>query len=181
MIEVQVEGIERLQRVGERLAQLLSPIALTERVLVIAKEAGVALHAASVRACMEAIYDQPASLTYDRTGALLRAHRLSEQDGGFTQVIDIDPDAVPDPGSRSLNDAEYRERWVTAGRERVLDYAIPVHDGYVQWIFGQNTGEFHPGRFWFDVAGEEAGPIIGTFLEQAFAQIIGQVVLEAAA
>jgi len=163
-----------LTRFAEKLPEMLSPAAITSRVIVIANRAGVALKEAAVRACMEEIYDQPESESYTRTQALLNAHRLYIEDGGMIQVVDIDPDATPEE-SRGLGDSAFRERWVSGGRETVLDYAVPVHEGYVQWIYGHNTGEFHPGRFWFDRTVEEAGPVIVNFIQLAFFEIIEEI------
>lgn len=163
---VEVSGLDRLEKFSSRIGQLLSHEYLISRVIVLASEAGHALRESAIRACMEAIYDQPEG-EYVRTQALLNAHRLTEAGGGLIQVVDVDPFAtVEDQHS---------------GREFVEDYATYVHDGYTQWVFGTDTGEFHPGKFWFDVTYQESFPIIISFLHKAWSEIITEIVHEAAA
>lgn len=184
MIEIEVSGIEELTSFASRMQSLLSPAMLTARTLSIAREAGHLLLIASVRACIEAVYDHPNFPTLytttpskpgsdsfggneaERTNALLDAHELVDE--GLSQIVQVDPDAAVELGSHS-------------GRERVIDYAIPVHEGYTQWVYGRNTGVFHPGRFWFDVAAHESGQVILAFVQVAFFQTVEELFSEAAA
>lgn len=195
MISVEIEGLTMLNNFASRLEYLLSPESLTERVILVAREAGQLLHRAAVRACIEAVYDHPnfpslwtstpshpdGYFTRDgkvyhivgsdgneatRTNALLDSHELVDE--GMTQTVRIDPAAEAQVDTHP-------------GRELVLDYAIPVHEGYTQFVYGYNTGVFHPGRFWFDVAAQESGPVIASFLEIAFEQIVAELLTEAAA
>lgn len=180
MFNVNVEGIQQLEEIQIRIQKSMSVEALTERTILIATEAGEVLLKASVRACIEAVYDAPnfpslsnitpSSLTgdfqggneADRTNALLDSHIV--RDEGLIQYVEIDESAEAiDPHS---------------GREFVLDYAIPVHEGYSQFVFGNDIGEFHPGRFWFDVALAEAGPVIASFVMQAFEEMMLEILKE---
>lgn len=186
MISVKITGIEALKQAEDAIATRLAPAMLTKEVEQIAQQCGVTLKAAAVRACIEAIYqhESPAvliddgrlphthgsansGLQYERTEALLESHELVSN--GLIQVVTINPDMeVENP----------REN-----RERVIDYARHVHDGYTQWVpqynnnesglgTARNTGVFHPGRFWFDVAQIEAFPVIIEFVMAAYNAIV---------
>lgn len=169
MIELKVDGIEHLKKVANRMRVMLSPAQMTLRVIRIAREAGMALEAASVRACMELVYDAP-EMTYIRTMALLQAHRRTEEDFGLVQIVDIDPQA------EAIGSGSPR-----ANREFVSDYAHYVHNGYTQWVFGYDTGEFVPGRFWFDETVRLAYPTIIAFVRAAFTEVVTVVMSEIAA
>lgn len=177
-----MDGLDRIERAIDVLAEQLSPIALELHVLQIAAEAGEILKIASVRALVEAVYDHPnfpslASITpsdpmgifggnaEQRTDDLL--HSIIHRDHGLVQIVEVDPEMPVSDNAHS-------------GREMVLDYAQYVHDGYTQWIpdgkgGSRNTGIFHPGRFWFDVTMEEADAVILAFIEVAYGRVIEHV------
>ena len=174
MILIETNADKELFRMADKIESLLSPAALEARVLVIAAQAGQLLLQATVRACIEAIYDHPSypSLwnvtpsdpegTFGgneavRTFALLDAHEVVNE--GLMQTVRIDPNAEA-------------QRNVHSGREMVTDYAVPVHEGYEQVVYGHPTGVAHPGRFWFDVAALEAGPVVAEFVAVAFEQAV---------
>lgn len=183
MFSVKVEGIEKLESAQVRLEELFSVENLTLKTIALAKEAGVVLLQASVRACIEAVYDAPnfpslwtttpshptgyieGGNEATRTNALLDSHILTEEVGGLVQFVQIDPSAEAEGDIHSR-------------RELVTDYAIPVHEGYEQYVYGRDTGVFHAGRFWFDVAQQEAGPVIAAFVEVSFMQIITEILTE---
>lgn len=167
MIEMKVDGIEKIDGMARKMATLMSPASIEARVLQIANRAGVALKAAVVRSCLEQIYDQP-ELTYERTNALLDSHRLRTEDGGMTQIVDIDMEMPV------YSDAH-------AGREVVGDYAGYVHNGYTQWVYGYDTGIFFPGKFWMDAAAQEAGPVLIAFIKKAFEEVVTILIHEVAA
>lgn len=157
MIDVKIEGIDRLEQMANKFAVLFSPQELEIEVLRLADKAGEALLGASVRACIEAIYDLP-EFTYDRTMALLDAHTVVDTAQGpsiFERYITIDP-SWPAEGDVH-NDREY-----------VMDYAFYVHNGYTQWVWGHDTGQFVEGRMWFEVALAEAFPTVVSFVALAF-------------
>lgn len=164
---LKIEGLDKLEQAAIRIGELLSIEALEAEVNFIANQAGEALLQSSIRACMEAVYDFP-EMTYERTMALLDSHIRAEVTVGplyFEQLIGIDPDA----------DAQGD---VHSGREKVVDYASYVHDGYTQWVWGHETGIFQPGKFWFDVALEEAYPVVYGYVRQAFINCIERVIKE---
>lgn len=171
-IKISVQGVDEIRQLQRKLSIELDPARLTVKALAIARQAGQILHQAATRAVIEAVYDNPAmpglsdvtpsdlAGTYganpaDRTNDLLNAHILREEDGGFTQVVEVDPNVPVSSDAHS-------------GREMVIDYAVFVHDGYVQWVHGTDTGVFHPGRFWMRVAEIEAVPVIIEFIALAF-------------
>lgn len=171
-IGLQVEGIEQIERLAATIERELNPLALTERALIIARAAGEMLKAESVKQIIELIYDQPSPEVLfsgsglmvhggsdDRTEDLMDSITLSEDDAGFTQIVQVDPTM---PVSENAHD----------GRENVIDYAVPVHEGYMQFVFGTDTGAFHPGRPWFTRAGIEATPTILAFVQQAFEEVV---------
>ena len=177
MIEIETNADKELLRMAERMDELLSIGALEARAMLIAAEAGQLLLQATVRACIEAVYDHPnypslwTTTPSDpegafggneavRTFALLDSHHLVSD--GLTQKVEVDPHAVA-------------QRDVHSGREMVMDYAPYVHDGYTQYVYGHNTGVEHPGRFWFDVAAKEAGPVVAEFVIVAFEQAIQEI------
>ncbi|MHB8592522.1 MAG: hypothetical protein ACYDBO_11060, partial [Vulcanimicrobiaceae bacterium] len=101
---LQVEGIEQIERAAAMIERELSPLALTERVLVIARAAGEMLKAESVNQIIELIYSQPAPEVLfsgsglmvhggneDRTEDLMDSIIVTEEEGGFTQVVQVDP------------------------------------------------------------------------------------------
>lgn len=146
------------------MVELLSPAAMEARVILIAEMCGKALHAASVRSCMEMVYDVP-EMTYIRTMALLDSHTL-DSDGGLTQIVTVDQDyPVEDFDSH-------------VGKETVGDYAAYVHNGYTQWVYGFDTGDFHVGKFWFDEAVRFAYPTLLAYVRVAFMECIREVMLE---
>lgn len=167
-----VDGIEQIERAAAIIERELSPTALTSRVLVIARAAGEMLKAESVKQIIDLIYSQAAPevlfsgsglMTHggneDRTQDLMDSITLSEEDGGFVQIVQVDPTM---PVSENAHD----------GRENVIDYAIPVHEGYLQYVFGVDSATFHPGRPWFTRAGIEATPAILAFVETAFEEVV---------
>lgn len=178
-VAVEIEGIEEFDRAAERLAFMTSPAALQSRVLFLANQAGMILKMASVQALVEEVYSRASTPLVsqelvpihggnadERSEDLLRSIRHVNE--GFTQVIEVDPDM---PVSSNAH----------AGRELVIDYAIAVHDGYVQWIpnghgGSKNSGVFHPGRFWFNAALIEAEPALLTFLEIALEEMFTAVI-----
>jgi hypothetical protein len=183
VIEIRVDGLERLTRAAETLGIMLSPAALEVETMKLAIEAGVILQRTAVRALIEGVYDLEATPQVrlaeggwihggnpdERTDDLL--HSLILRSEGFTQIVEVDPTM---PVSENAH----------ADRELVIDYAIPVHDGYVQHVpnghgGSVNTGVFHPGRFWFKVAEAEAPPIILAFIETAFYEIVKRAVAAA--
>jgi hypothetical protein len=147
-----------------KLAIALSNEALISRTISIAQKAGVILLNHAVQACIDSVYGASSDTTdpeheYERTLALLDSHIV--QDNGLEQFVGIDPDAEAiDPHS---------------GRELVLDYAIPQHEGYTQFFMGKNTGQFHAGKFWFDTTVTEGAPIIFQYINQAYEEIIIEV------
>lgn len=182
MIEFRMEGLDRVEHAINVLTEQLAPATLELHVLKIAAEAGEILKIASVRALIEAVYDHPnfpslASVTpsdlfgtfggnaEQRTDDLL--HSIIHRDQGLTQIVEVDPDMPVSENAHS-------------GREMVIDYAEYVHEGYTQWIpdgrgGSTNTGIFHPGRFWFDVAMEESDAVILAFIEVAYGRVIEHV------
>lgn len=186
MIEIKIDGIEELTAMRGRVEQLLSPASLTARVMSIAEEAGVILHLAAVSACIEAVYNNPVSPGYPkangeipsgggfpdsaRSGDLVDAHVLISD--GLSQSVVIDPDMSVSSNSHP-------------GREKVIDYAIPVHEGYTQWLphrngESTNTGIFHPGRFWLEVAAIETAPVILEYVKAAYEEVVTQIITEIA-
>jgi hypothetical protein len=145
----------------------LSDERLIARTLKIAAEAGTILLSSAVQNCIDSVYGASSETTdieheYDRTLALLESHIVTDE--GLTQFVGIDPSAeAVDPHS---------------GREMVLDYAIPVHEGYTQFFMGKNTGNFVAGKFWFDAALGESTPVLVAFVDQAFTQIIEETIAE---
>ncbi len=158
MFKVEVDNIINLE---ERFKQLFSVENLVIRTVKIAQEAGVILLNSAVQNCIDAVYGATNATTdleheYERTLALLDSHIVEDKE--LEQFIGIDPSAIAvDPHS---------------GREMVIDYAIPVHEGYTQFVFGKDTGVFHPGRKWFDNTLAETSPVLVQFIEKAFEQII---------
>jgi hypothetical protein len=166
-VSLKVEGLDKLTQVIRRTRSYLSPAVLASRTMKIADEAGEALLAASVRACIEEIYDQP-EMTYIRTMALLDAHEVITSATGpefFIKYVTIDPEAP-------VGDQDH------PGRELVIDYAGYVHNGYTQWVWGFNSGQFTPGKFWFDVALQESYPMILAFVRLAFTEMITLAIRE---
>jgi len=169
---LEVEGLEQLENAGRVIERQLAPAMLTERVLALARAAGEMLKKESVAQVVQLVYDNlsPEVLysgsglmvhggSDDRTEDLMDAIVLTEEDAGFTQVVKIDENQPVSSNAHS-------------GRELVIDYAIPVHDGYTQFVMGTDTGAFHPGRPWFTEAGIEATPKILSFIESAFYEIV---------
>lgn len=167
-ITLKVTGANDVRALQHKLAVELDPVKLTQRAIAVAHAAGVFLLQATTRAVVEAVYDSPQyDLTpsdpgnhfggnlADRTNDLLQSHVLREEEGGLVQVVEVDPNMPVSSNSHS-------------GREMVIDYALAVHDGYVQWVMGNNTGIFHPGRFWMRVAEIEAVPVIIEYINKAF-------------
>ncbi len=150
-----------------RLANALSNEHLTIRTIEIAKKAGVILLNHAVQACIDSVYGASSETTdfeheYERTLALLDSHYIDDEE--LEQFIGIDPTAeAVDPHSN---------------REMVLDYAIPQHEGYTQFFFGKNTGNFVPGKFWFDTTLAEASPIITSFIVEAYESIVMEILFE---
>lgn len=183
MINIEVSGLEEIRRITRVIETELAPERLALRAVEIAREAGQILLIAATRAVIEAVYDHPnfpglwsrtpsdpqenfgGNEAY-RMNDLLDAHHLREEDGGLVQVVEVDPNRPVSINSHP-------------GREMVIDYAIHVHDGYVQWVYGHNTGVFHPGRFWMRVAEIEAVPVIMEYVAQAFSDVIEKVVMAA--
>lgn len=150
-----------------KFATALSRENLFARTVKIATEAGVILLNSAVQACIDAVYGASSETTdfeheYERTLALLDAHIV--EDNGLEQFIGINPNMdVIDPHQ---------------GRELLLDYAIPVHEGYTQFVFGRNTGVFKPGKFWFDTTLAEQSPVIFAFISEAYEELIIEVLSE---
>ena len=185
-MKFEVEGVQRLRDAASNISRLFSAAALTEQAVLLAAEAGVKLKESVVRKCVDEIYElsgggspftplalpglasalggEYGGLPSDRTEALVRAHELI--DGGLEQIVRIDPNADAEPEPHD-------------GREKVIDYAIPVHEGYTQWIMGKDTGVHHLGRPWFYDALVEHGEEICHYvtlsfevtIEKAFRQI----------
>ncbi len=164
MFQVKCDIPEDLE---SKFAIALSSEMLTIRTIAIAQEAGVTLLNHAVQACIDSVYGASSGTTdseheYERTLALLDSHIV--QDNGLEQFVCVDPDSEAiDPHS---------------GRESVLDYAIPVHEGYEQWFMGNNTGEFHPGKFWFDTTLAEASPVIFQYISLAYETIVMELLSE---
>jgi hypothetical protein len=178
-IEIRVQGVDAIRQLERTLANALSPERLTAKAIVIAREAGQILLTATTRAVVEAIYDSPTfpslsgktpsdwSESYggndtERSNDLLNAHVLREENAGLSQIVEVDPDYEVTTDSHS-------------GRELVIDYALFVHDGYVQWVHGTDTGVFHEGRFWMRVAEIEAIPVIMEYIAIAFVDSVYEV------
>jgi hypothetical protein len=163
-----VEAINIPIDLEAKLLTALSPENLTIRTIAIAKEAGTILLNHAVQACIDSVYSASSLTTdpeheYERTLALLDSHYVDDQD--LEQFIGIDPTAeAVDPHS---------------GREMVLDYAIPIHEGYTQHYFGHNTGNFVVGKPWFDQTVAEAAPIITAFIIEAYSTIVEEILIEA--
>jgi len=164
MFEVKCDIPEDLE---SKFAAALNNEKLIERTILIAQEAGTILLSSAVQNCIDSVYGASSETTdfeheYERSLALLEAHQV--EDEGLIQFVGIDPSAeAVDPHS---------------GREMVLDYAIPVHEGYTQFVFGKNTGVFHPGRQWFDVALQESSPILVSYITKAYEQLIMELLNE---
>ncbi len=164
VFNIEVDNIENLQ---QRFAYSFSNEKLIAKTIKIAEECGVKLLAATVQACIDAVYSASNPTTdfeheYERTLALLDAHIV--ENAGLDQIVLIDPAAeAVDPHS---------------GRELVSDYAIPVHEGYTQYVFGRNTGVFVPGKFWMETTVAEQSPILLQFIQAAFEEIIIEVLEE---
>ncbi len=144
-----------------KLMQALSVEKLIERTILIAKEAGEIILNSSVQNCIDSVYSASSGTTtfeneYERTLALLESHQI--EDFGLSQIINIDPNAEAVDGH--------------SGREMVTDYAIPVHEGYIQYVFGKNTGVFVPGKFWMDAALQESSPVLVSYITKAFEELI---------
>lgn len=172
-ITLKITGDNDIRALQHKLAYELNPARLTARAIAVAHEAGVLLLQATTRAVVEAVYDNPSltpsdpSSTFggnaaDRSDDLLHSHILRQEEGGLVQVVEVDPNMPVSTDSHS-------------GREMVIDYALAVHDGYVQWVMGHDTGVFHPGRFWMRVAELEAVPVILEFINKAFFDTIYEV------
>lgn len=170
-----VTGADKIRDLARRIERELSPENLTIIAVKIAAEAGVMLKDAVVRKCVDEIYElsgggspftpralpglaealggEYGGLPEERTEALKRAHQLVDE--GLRQVVRIDPNADAEPTPHS-------------GREKVIDYAIPVHEGYTQWIMGKDTGVHHLGRPWFYDALVAHGEEVCRFVTEAF-------------
>ncbi len=158
MFQVQCDIPEDLE---SKFATSLSTIKLTERTVLIAQQAGVMLLAAAVQNCIDAVYGATSETTdveheYERTLALLESHILEDQ--GLDQIVLIDPSAeAVDPHS---------------GRELVIDYAVPVHEGYTQFFMGKDTGRFVVGKFWFEATIAEKSVILASFISAAYEELM---------
>jgi hypothetical protein len=174
-MKFEIEGTDRIREAASNIARLFSPAALTEQAIILAAEAGVKLKEAIVRKCVDEIYElsgvsagftplalpglasalggEYGGLPSDRTEALMRAHEVLDE--GLTQTVRVDPNAEAEPTPHS-------------GRERVIDYAIPVHEGYTQWVMGKDTGVHHLGRPWFYDAVVEHGEEVCMYVVRAF-------------
>lgn len=170
-VKINLTGLDDLKALQKSLSESLSPSVLTAKALVLAREAGIILLQSATRAVVEAVYDQPTSPNdimgqfggnlVDRTNDLINSHHLVEEEGGFVQLVEVDPNF---PVSDNAH----------PGRDMVIDYAMYVHDGYVQYVFGRNTGVFHPGRFWMRVAEIEAVPVIMEYIALAFVETVSK-------
>lgn len=171
-VEFKITGVDELRSLQRQLGSVLEPEKLAAKAVEVARQAGQILLLTTTRAVIEAVYDNPnfpglsditpsdPQGTYggndaDRTNDLVNAHVLREENGGLTQIVEVDPNMPVSSDSHS-------------GRELVIDYAVFVHDGYVQWVHGHDTGVFHPGRFWMRVAEIEAVPVIMEYIALAF-------------
>lgn len=181
-MSIEVEGTQQLRDAAQSIRELFSPQALTLLAIEIAAEAGKKLKEDVVQKCVDEIYEMSGmaapfsprtlpglsaalggdygGLPADRTEALIRAHEVVDE--GLTQIVRIDPSAEAEPTQHS-------------GRETVLDYAIPVHEGYTQWVMGKDMGVHHMGRPWFYDALVEHGEDVCMFVVRAFEERINQL------
>lgn len=188
---LKISGTDRLREAAANIQRLFSPSALTVEAVRIAAEAGVILKDAVVQKCVDEIYELSGSYSSttpltlsglaealggeyggnpeDRTEALKNAHEVVDE--GLIQRVQIDPNADAEPSPHS-------------GREKVIDYAIPVHEGYTQWIpdgrgGSYDTGIHHIGRPWFYHAivehGEEVCEYVIIAFEQAAARLMASI------
>ena len=170
-----VEGTGRMREAAQNIRRAFGPAALTTIAIAIAADAGKKLKEAVVQQCVDEIYELSGGLSpftpmtlpalsealgnsyggnpEERTGALQRSHQLVN--GGLTQTVNIDPAAGAEPEPHS-------------GRVTVMDYAESVHEGYTQWVMGHNTGVYHVGRPWFQIAVERHGEEICEYVVLAF-------------
>lgn len=171
VLRTTVSGLEELQSAVVRFRTLFDPAALIARTMELAALAGAMIKEHVVAELVAEIYSSPAPEvlfsgsglmdqggfdTPDRTGALSDAHTLIDE--GLLQTICVDMD--------------YPVEDVHSGRESVGDYAMSVHDGYLQWIPTRGgavpSETFHPGRPWFERGAFESQEIAVQFIMQAF-------------
>lgn len=172
-VGLEITNLAEFEASLDRFEQMISVPRITMRAIKIASEAGIILKTASVQALTEAVYDNASPQVWleeggwahggnkSRTEDLL--HSIVLKDEGLFQTVEVDPDM---PVSQDDHD----------GRQMVIDYAVAVHEGYMQYTpvrggGSKSTGIFHPGRFWFDVAEIEAFPVIEAFVLIAFEEI----------
>lgn len=178
-VEVKIEGFNELEQMIANFQTRFTASSLTKRVMLIAEQAGVMLREEVIAQLMDAIYSSPAPEvlfsgsglmdhggfdTPDRTGDLADAHQLSNE--GLIQTVSVDMD-------RPVSDNAH------SGRETVGDYALPVHEGYAQYVFGNDTQTFHPGRPWMERAWIEGQAPIYGFIEEAFILAVTEMWTEA--
>ena len=182
-ITVGVAGFETLQRMAERFVTRFNEATITARAMAIATEAGVMLKEEVVAQLVKAVYSQQASEvlfsgsglmdqggfdTPDRSGDLHDAHTLTSE--GLLQTVSVDMNHPVSDNAHS-------------NRETVGDYALAVHEGYLQHIplrngGSMNTWTFHPGRPWFERAAIEGIDPLEMFVFQAFEAIVEELFAE---
>lgn len=176
-VEVRIEGVDQFETMVARFRSRFTVAALTARAVALAAEAGQMLHEEVIGQLMKAIYDSPAPEVLfsgsgamdhggfdisERSGDLHDAHSLKDE--GLRQSVEVDMEYPVSSNEHS-------------GRMVVGDYALSVHDGYIQFIPTKDggsldTGTWHPGRPWMELAAIEGFDRIAEFVMLAFAQSI---------
>lgn len=180
-----IEGLDKLEQVNERFSARFTVAELTKRTMIAAFEAGEMLKEEVVGQLIKAIYSQPAPEvlfsgsgehdhgwwgdTAERTGDLHDAHIHKSE--GLLQSVEVDMDHPVSDNAHS-------------NRETVGDYALAVHEGYLQHVPTRdggsvNTWTFHPGRPWFERAYFEGYDLIILFVEKAFMTLVEECFAEA--
>lgn len=159
---ITVKGQDELKAMAQKIRFQFSVGVLTEIALQLAREAGDQMLSHTIEQCIQEIYDPPEG-EYERTEALKRSHQKVEAEGGFEQIIRIDPTAEAEPTPH-------------VGRALVTDYAVHVHDGYTQKRFGAETGVFVLGRPWFDNAVASYGEAAVEYVLLSFEKLIERMV-----
>jgi hypothetical protein len=157
--------LDELDALVANIEALVTDLKTRGRIMAtLAREAGPILYASVMESLDDYIYsDAPYG-----TGALKDAHELIYPLPNMAMVR-VNPEAAA--GDCTFNFPHNAK----VGRITVGEYAKYVHDGYVQWVLGRNTGVYHPGRKWLTFGYYNA---IGPIMEQL--QVVGPLLVSQA-